>query len=315
MRRRRAFLTVCALLSAAACDSSKAASAAADASRADRRVESAASPSTDDEVHSVYPADAGPPDPLAARLCTALHDVPEQRRATCCVTRPGVVFTSECVRTLTAALRFNAVTLDAAQIGRCETAMAREHEGCDWVGPFAPDVPKECDGIVRGVLETDSPCRSSLECRQGLHCRGSGPTLPGICRPARQAGDGCGGAVDALATYTRQLQADIAHPECNGYCDSHRCVSFVAKGGACSFAGQCAKETDCVAGKCSPHRVAKLGEPCPGGSCEAGARCIRGGCVAPARTGESCANDFECRGACIRGGKGLGVCGQRCDVR
>src|SRR5690348_13024508 len=51
----------------------------------------------EDDVRPVYPSDAGPPNPLAQRFCAALHDVPEQRRATCCKEKPGLVVTSECV--------------------------------------------------------------------------------------------------------------------------------------------------------------------------------------------------------------------------
>src|SRR5450432_3223329 len=52
----------------------------------------------DDDVRAVYPADAGPPDPLVRKLCAALHDVPEERRVACCAASPSVVLTSECSR-------------------------------------------------------------------------------------------------------------------------------------------------------------------------------------------------------------------------
>src|SRR5512140_229267 len=70
----------------------------------------------DDEIRAVYPADAGPPDPLVRRLCGALHDLPEQRRVACCATTPAVVLTGECARTLSAALSFKAVTLAASDV-------------------------------------------------------------------------------------------------------------------------------------------------------------------------------------------------------
>ena len=52
-----------------------------------------------DEVESVYPIDdRGPPDPLAAKLCAGLGEMPEKKRAACCTTTPGVVLTPECTR-------------------------------------------------------------------------------------------------------------------------------------------------------------------------------------------------------------------------
>lgn len=72
---------------------------------------------------------------------------------------------------LTGALRFRAVSLDVADVNRCIAAMGRDYEGCDWVGPYPPDTPNECLGIVHGTLTRGARCRSSLECVNGLRCR------------------------------------------------------------------------------------------------------------------------------------------------
>jgi hypothetical protein len=268
----------------------------------------------DDSVRSVYPLDAGPPDPLVVRLCEALHDLPEKRRAACCDKSPSIVFTSECTRTLTGALRSNALTLDPGAVDRCAAAMDKVHEGCEWVGPLPPEPPPECEGILRGTLAAGARCRSSLECTLGLRCQGSGPTSPGVCRPPHKDGESCGASVDALASFTKQTHFDALHPECTGYCDHLRCAPLVAMGGACHFGAQCA-DAGCAAGKCAPHVLAKAGEACPTDECEDGARCLKGSCVAKKPSGSVCTTDFECMGACIKGDAGTRTCGRRCDVR
>src|SRR4051794_34870877 len=42
----------------------------------------------DDEVRPVYPVDVKP-EPIAAKLCDALHAVPEKVRSACCTETPG----------------------------------------------------------------------------------------------------------------------------------------------------------------------------------------------------------------------------------
>jgi hypothetical protein len=268
----------------------------------------------EEAAQSVYPLDAGAPDPLAQKLCAALHDLPEQRRSACCNAQPGIVFTSECVRMLTGALRLRAVNVDAADVDRCVAAMGREHEGCDWVGPYPPDPPKECLGIFHGTLARGARCRSSLECVDGLRCQGSSPMALGRCGPPRADGEACGAAVDPLVGYTKQSPEAPAHQECAGFCDHLRCAAKVANGGACKFAAQCA-EGGCAHGKCAPSVPAKAGEPCPTGECDDGSRCLDGKCVQRKPSGAACKVDFECLGACLKGDGGAGSCGQRCDVR
>jgi len=269
----------------------------------------------DDELRPVYPAEAGPADPLAERLCRALHDIPEERRAACCATTPGLVVTHECIRTLSSALRSRAVAVDGGDVDRCAAAIEAAHAGCEWVGPFPPELPSECDGIVRGSLTVGVRCRSSLECRSGMRCAGAGPTSVGICAAPARPGEACGTAVDVLATYTRQVRVEAAHPPCDGYCDMHRCIAFVAPGAACASSVACGAGQDCRDGRCGARVMAKRGEACPGGSCEAGLRCYRGRCVAPGPAGAACASDFECQGGCAKREAGAGVCGRRCDVR
>jgi hypothetical protein len=269
---------------------------------------------TDDNVQSVYPLDAGPPDPVVQKLCAALHDLPEQRRATCCEQRPGLVFTGECTRTLTAALRSKAITLDAPEVDRCVAAMGTTFDGCDWVGPWPPETPAACLDIVHGALAAGARCRSSLECKAGLRCQGAGPTSPGLCGAPHAAGEGCGAAVDPLAAFTKQSKLDTAHPECKGYCDRVRCAALIPVGGTCKYGAQC-DNGSCNAGKCVAKVIANVGAPCPSGDCEGDARCTAGVCVARKAGGAACTSDFECLGGCLKSDGGKGVCGRRCDVR
>jgi hypothetical protein len=268
-----------------------------------------------DQVRSVYPLDAGPPDALVHRLCSALHDVPEQRRAACCEQGSGVVVTGECERTLTAAVSSKAVSLDAVEVDRCATAMQRAHEGCDWIGPFPPETPAECQGIIHGSLETGAACRSSLECVKGQRCHGAGPTAGGVCGPARADGQACGSAVDTLAVYAKQqVELESGHQECTGYCDRLRCAHRIALGEACRSGAQCA-DGGCAAGKCAPHVLGNPGGACPTGECAEGARCLAGKCVERRPAGSACKSNLECRGGCVKSDGGSGVCGKRCDAR
>jgi hypothetical protein len=297
-----------------------------------RPVDASADASTDagteagagDDVESVYPVDPNAPAvPVAAKLCAALTEMPEKKRAACCSAAPGIVTTSECTRTLSAAIRHGAVTLDEKAIDACIAAFERTLEGCEWVGPFPPSPPAACSGIVKGSLGTGVKCRSSLECAAGQRCKGVGPTTLGVCAAPKAVGELCGGTVDALATYTRQTD-EKQHPECaTGHCIKHRCAEAVPENGACVVTADCAEGLSCLpstpkAKTCVRKALPKEGEACPGGVCEGELSCIAGKCAVRKHSGEACTNDFECRGGCLKpdgGAAKSGTCGPRCDVR
>jgi hypothetical protein len=269
----------------------------------------------EDDVRPVYPVDNSPPDPLAQRLCHAIHAVEEERRAACCSEKPGIVFESECVRTLSAALRFKAVTLDAAAVDACVAAVDKTYEGCEWTGPNVPVPPSECRGIVHGLLGKNAKCRSSLECSSAMYCRGVGPTDVGRCTPPGEDGASCGQSVDSLATYVRD-QAESAHPVCKNVCRGHRCGSFVGEGGACRVTAECESGKLCIEKTCVMRALPKAGEACPGDRCEAGLMCLAGKCMSRKPAGEVCTVDLECIGACLKPGAGAsGKCGRKCGVR
>lgn len=263
------------------------------------------------------PVEPGPIEPLAARLCDALHAVPGGRQAACC----GAVIGSggsgaprglagECTRLLSAALRAGSAALEPAAVERCERASAAAFAGCDWVTPLAPEAPAACRGLVAGLREAGAACASSLECRSGLACRAAGAGAPaGTCAPPAAAGEACGGGFDLLATYLR------AEPraECAGSCHAGRCADAVAAGGMCLSNAQCATGSHCAAGRCVAGAFAALEAPCTGSSCGAGAICRGGTCRALKRSGEACGAPFECLAACnIPAGATTGTCGMRC---
>ncbi|WP_437830130.1 hypothetical protein [Sorangium sp. So ce1153] len=280
-----------------------------------------------DEVAPVYPRAHGAPEPLAARLCEALHALPARRKAACCGGGAGFHAAAECARSLSFALRAGAVTLSSDEVSRCVEAMDRSLEGCDWVSPLAAPVPPACEGIVRGALGEGARCRSSLECVDGLRCEGAGPTDAGSCRPPRAAGP-CGLSVDALAAVTRQSRYADAHPECGGHCAGRACADDVPLGGRCEAHAACGRGRRCVDARCSEAPLPPIGAACLGGLCAppaTAARCVDGRCAAPKAEGEACARDAECRAACVRpdgraavagvaGGAG-GVCAKRCAAR
>ncbi len=280
-------------------------------------VPSGAAPWVEDtEIQAVYPVDAGPPNPLAAKYCDAVFGLPTRRHAECCKEEPGFSAAGECVRTLTHALRVRAVELSAGDVDRCVAAASAATQGCGWVGQSRPPVPEQCRQALRGVLGEGAQCRSSLECATGLRCHGLSATSIGVCGKPRPEGAPCGGGIDTLAAYTAQARTDAEHPECDkAYCSSGRCVAFVAAGAACTGSAQCGAEASCRGGRCSAQGKPFAGERCANDECAYGIRCVEGACITPKNEGESCESDAECRGACLRpDAGGLGRCGMRCPV-
>ena len=261
-------------------------------------------------------ADAGPPDPLAQRLCDALYALPARRAAECCSTAPGVGvgLADQCVRVLSYAMGARAATIAAAGVDACADAMTKATVGCDWVTPGATTaVPPACEGIVKGALHEKAQCRSSLECADGLRCLGLSTIDLGVCGPPKPAGQACNLAVDMLAVFTRQDDLDRAHPECQGYCSGRRCQTPPPEGGACKSDVQCGR-LRCEAGKCSAAPVPREGEACSV-DCAYGLRCVGGKCAAPRAEGAACGSDAECRGKCRAGDGGAGgTCAKTCSV-
>jgi hypothetical protein len=292
--------------------------------------------SASDGAVTVYPIEPNaPPTPLAQKLCAGLIDMPEQKRATCCASAPGVVNTAECTQALSAALRYQAVAIEEADVDKCVAAFDKALDGCDWVGPVAPRPPLECQNIVKGSFPEGTRCRSSLECASALLCRGLGPGTAGTCALPKLPGELCGGTVDTLASYLRDGSLEKRHPECStAHCSRHRCAIGVGQEGPCQVSQDCAEGLQCLPTapvkkvapkasaapapprKCVRRALPKEGEPCPGGVCAGDLVCVVNKCASRKAGGQDCANDVECRGGCMRSaGASKGKCGPRCDVR
>jgi len=272
----------------------------------------------DEETHGVFPVDSLPPNPTAERLCKTLHDVPEARRVACCADAPGVVVTSECVRTLTTALADKTVTVTDGDVEACSAALTKAYEGCDWVGPFPPALPAPCQAVVHGTVARGKACRSTLECSGADRCLGLSPTTAGKCGTVQPDGERCGSTVDPLATFLRLGDMSRERPECTGYCHRFKCASFTAAGEACTISRECGEGSQCIAKKCVARKPSKLGEKCPGGSCAEGLECILGTCGTKKAAGAACTVDFECVGGCVKTSaapKAVGVCGKKCGTR
>jgi len=288
--------------------------------------------SAEDEVRPVYPeGPRGAASPLAERLCKALVERQESRRAECCKAPSGIVMTDECVRMTSAALASGAVRVDTTALDTCSAAIEATFAGCDWVGPFAPALPAACRSLFTGTLTKGARCRSSLECAGTLRCQGVGPTTLGRCDTGKADGEPCGSAVDSLATVARQA-VDDGHPECQKACVARKCGELSPDDAPCTTTSECRSGSVCVgrgkdavglgakgstARTCQKRPPSKLGEACTyGAACEGGAECMLGICANKKATGEPCTSDFECRAGCLKpAGQAKGTCGMRCDLR
>lgn len=231
-------------------------------------------PRAEDDTLPVYRPTNDPPDPLAEKYCDLVHEASERARVSCC---PDTTFTpfrptTECVRTLSIALQSGAVTIKDGALDACAKAVDVK-KPCD-----APDIlPDACVGIFVGHRDEQVGCRSALECKEGLYCRGLGVSAPGRCTPPDPVGATCAEGVDALASFVRQ-DAAASHPICHDVCFQQRCRAFVKEGGKCTTAVECGPGSACRAGSCKagppePSKLARLGD-----ACKADADCMSGAC-------------------------------------
>ncbi len=251
--------------------------------------------------------------PLAQRLCDVLHTIPASRRQDCCGTEVQSL-ASACASQLSAAEKRGAIVLDASGIERCASATHSALAGCAWVRPLLPELPAACAGIVDGRLKQGAACRSSLECADGLYCRGASADRPGRCRPPAASGAACELPADALAAFARAAD-DPRHPSCDGRCERGRCLPVAGSGGACASSALCANGLRCIGGQCQATPFPRIGEACSvGNPCEAGAYCDAGKCTPLKDAGAPCSLPFECRAlACEKApGKDTGTCADAC---
>lgn len=246
----------------------------------------------------------------AVALCSALHELPSQRRAECCAEPPVPVYFDECVRLLSNAVRARKVSIESSRTARCAAEVAEATLGCDWVAPTLAAPPAQCAGAVTGLVEEGGPCTSSLECRGALHCAGQGATTPGVCRAPQAVGGSCGTSVDSLATYLGVRALEAQKPLCEDFCDltTHRCAPKPAEGAACNASVNCASDQACRSGRCEKlERAAREARSQPGGACTTDLDCAAGGCVADADGGRSCVKKCSLELASLSGRSPLGA--------
>jgi hypothetical protein len=305
-RTRHGFaLTVVAALSVvslAACKGSKAKANVGDAGAVAARA----------PIGRTYPTDVKP-NPIAVRVCDVMHTIPGQRRAACCAEPPQQYFASECVRVLSASLEALALSVVESQVEKCATAMTASLEGCSWVTPGQPLAPKECQGLLEGLVAEGGACRSQLDCKNGLHCGAQG-----TCVGPEAVGAACGRGVDQLATLTGQRDLDKAHPSCAEHCSmvAHKCEAMPTVGAPCFAHVNCAPGQMCLEGRCAAGNPGKVDDACSTGTCEVGLRCLASTkkCVPFATSGEGCNSDFDCgKGACSANESGARVCKMTCS--
>lgn len=264
-----------------------------------------------DVLKPVYSDFEGAALPLAQKLCDALYEIPEARKAACCKSGRATVLTPLCATTLSAALRSKGVSLDPGAVDRCVAAQTKAHDGCSWVGPTTDPLPPECRLLLKGLRKTGEVCRSSLECGDGQHCLGVGPMDPGRCGPPRPDGQACRESVDPLAVYSLEYDEDSHHGECAGYCGHRKCEPAAPLHAKCSLAHQCAAGLYCNGEQCVKGDLPKVGDRCLE-ECAFGARCVSGKCREPGADGAACTSDDDCRGGCLAT---THVCGMRCGGR
>jgi hypothetical protein len=276
-----------------------------------------------DMIRPVYALTDGPIDPLAEKLCAALHATRARRHRECCAAQDGGAAATpaaaipdragECARVLGAAVRGEAIRLDAGEVDRCASAVAAAYQGCDWLGFDPLPAPAECRGVVHGTLGAASGCRSSLECQGLLHCENLDAGTPGVCRAPKGHFARCAGPPppdDPLAVLLLDDRLDETHPECAGHCERGRCATPITAKGPCEDSRQCAPGFHCAKQRCVPGRLSRAGEPCKD-ACERPSRCVRGACRVADKEGVPCAVDDECLGRCVHEGE-KGRCGPAC---
>jgi hypothetical protein len=249
----------------------------------------------------------------AAQLCATLHTLPAQRKQECCGAQAADL-ADLCTQTLGKILERKHAAVDGDALAACASATREHLQGCDWVGPLQPSLPNACATLIKGGAEAGTQCQSSLECADGLYCRGLSPLAAGTCALPAEPGQRCETPADPLASLTRSTD-DPRHRVCNGLCLRGQCLAQVAEGGRCHASSVCANGLSCVEGQCQSAALPQLGQACsPSPGCRDNALCLAGTCTAPKAAGESCKLPFECRSFhCeIAAGATTGQCADAC---
>lgn len=246
----------------------------------------------------------------ADALCETLHGLVAERRQACCGGTKAGDLAPVCGAQLQQAVTRGAVELDAAALHRCRADLEQTLEGCDWVGALPPPLPPSCQALVRGERELGAKCETSLECGDGLYCRGASVGTPGTCARPASVGGRCEIPDDPLASLLH-ARDDPRHASCAGSCIRGQCVARAELGGACATSATCAAGLSCRDGRCSDTAPGARGATCSAARpCAAGLACSAGKCAAPGAAGTLCRLPFECRS--LRCDKAAGEATGRC---
>jgi len=191
--------------------------------------------------------------------------------------------------------------------------MAQAHAGSEWVGPWPPAPPVACRGIIQGLLPAKSRCRSSLECAGSLRCQGLGPTEAGVCGPPLVDGTICGGSGDPLATYARQDDIDVAHPNAPATATASAALRSCPVAARVCTARPAGRSATAPTAAASRAGFARVGQKCTGRWMRAGRDVLRWHVHRAPRRGAGLREGHAVRGACIRpAGSQEGTCRHDC---
>jgi hypothetical protein len=160
-----------------------------------------------------------------------------------------------------------------------------------------------CDRVVVGEQAEGSPCRYSLECKDGLACVGYAPGSDGTCKKPPRVGESC--SAQQFATILNGPAAALHHPACahGAWCEGSTCRTKQPAGRTCSTNDGCSDGLVCAGGKCAAP--ARVGTPCTKTTdCAFRLWCDRTGadgagrCTEKLGEGKACADPDSCSGRC-----------------
>jgi hypothetical protein len=218
-------------------------------------------------------------------FCTGAFSADSERqRGTCTAEDAGRleslarIAANLCTRDLTAALASGKASFDEQAAERCvemlrEKALPLTTENETFFDHFP------CDRVLLGTQAEGTPCRFSVECKDGLACVGH----PGSCAPPPKAGEVC--SLQSVGSTLDEQGAEMHHPACakGSFCDGRTCQARPGAGKACSRSDACQAGSACVIGKCGARHAA-------GGSCDKSTDCQFG-----LWCGQGAAGKTECR--------------------
>jgi hypothetical protein len=160
---------------------------------------------------------------LTFLLAAALAAAPDYC-ATVLGSPAGKPLVPQCRQELARAVRAHEVKVDAKQLVACDGALRAAPPS----GPLVAALPDACTTVLVGTRPSGAACTSSLQCTDGLYCRGLSLGPEGVCGAAVPVGSACETVRDELSAFTRGIDHP-RHRTCEGSCVKGRCLSASAK--------------------------------------------------------------------------------------